>query len=233
MIRVRLQNPLNMNRNFVLPVCFAAAAHGALLFGFSRTSRPPSASVDEVYRVPFVYRQIDDDPPVAVDHEHDRSAAKALPDVPQPFRSPELPVVDLSNRLSMQPPPIPPMGGKDMRVLLEGGVGLPNGTGNSRWPDVLSSVQLDNAPRARFQPAPVYPFEAKHTGITGQVQVEFIVDERGDVREPRIVSSSNRIFEETTLRAVTKWRFEPGRRQGGIVKFRMSVPVMFNLNEGS
>jgi protein TonB len=222
-----------MNRKFVLPVCFAAAAHGALLFGFTRHSRPPSAAVDEVYRVPFVYRQIDDDPPVAVQTENERSAVKPMPDVPQPSRSPEPPVVDLSHRLTMQPPPIQPVGEKDMRVLLEAGVGLPGETGKNSWSDVMSSVQLDNAPRARFQPTPVYPFEAKHAGLTGHVQVEFIVDERGEVREPRIVNSSSRIFEEATLRAVAKWRFEPGRRQGAIVKFRMAVPVMFNLNEGS
>jgi protein TonB len=120
-----------------------------------------------------------------------------------------------------------------MRAILEAGVGLPGGTGKSSWSDVMSSVQLDNAPRARFQPTPVYPFEAKHAGITGRVQVDFIVDERGEVQDQRIVNSSNRIFEEATLRAVAKWRFEPGRRQGTIVKFRMTVPVMFNLNEGS
>jgi protein TonB len=40
------------------------------------------------------------------------------------------------------------------------------------------------------------------------------------------------MFEEPTLRAVAKWQFEPGRRDGRIVKFRMTVPVLFNLNEG-
>ncbi|MGH7959039.1 MAG: energy transducer TonB, partial [Opitutaceae bacterium] len=63
------------------------------------------------------------------------------------------------------------------------------------------------------------------------VHVDFMVDERGHVVDPRIVRSSNRLFEEPTLRAVSKWKFEPGRRHGKVVTFRMMVPVMFNLNE--
>ena len=49
--------------------------------------------------------------------------------------------------------------------------------------------------------------------------------------DPRVVKSSDRMFEEPTLRAVAKWQFEPGRRAGRIVRFRMAVPVVFNLNE--
>jgi periplasmic protein TonB len=63
------------------------------------------------------------------------------------------------------------------------------------------------------------------------VVVEFIVDERGRVIEPRVVRSTNRIFDDATLQAVAKWQFEPGRRDGKIVRFRMSAPVVFSLNE--
>jgi protein TonB len=61
--------------------------------------------------------------------------------------------------------------------------------------------------------------------------VEFVVDESGNVLNPRVVSSSDRAFEENTLRAVAKWKFEPGRRDGRTVRFRMSVPVVFKLGE--
>ena len=79
--------------------------------------------------------------------------------------------------------------------------------------------------------APVYPFDAKRNGLTGEVFVEFTVDEEGAVISPRVVRSSDRIFEDATLRAVSRWRFEPGRRANQIVRFRMAVPVVFNLNE--
>jgi protein TonB len=44
------------------------------------------------------------------------------------------------------------------------------------------------------------------------------------------VRSSSHAFEEPTLRAIAKWRFEPGRRGGQIVRFRMQVPVVFKLD---
>jgi protein TonB len=45
------------------------------------------------------------------------------------------------------------------------------------------------------------------------------------------VRSSDRIFEEAALRAVARWKFEPGRRDGRIVRFKMSVPIVFRLDE--
>ena len=94
----------------------------------------------------------------------------------------------------------------------------------------VRSDLLDNAPRTRTQIAPVYPYEAKVNGRPGEVVVEFIVDESGRVLEPRVVRSTDPIFEAATVRAVSKWRFEPGRRDGRVVRFRMAVPVAFALN---
>ena len=45
-----------------------------------------------------------------------------------------------------------------------------------------------------------------------------------------VVESSDRVFEEAAVRAVAKWRFEPGRRDGRVVRFRMAVPIVFALN---
>ncbi len=61
--------------------------------------------------------------------------------------------------------------------------------------------------------------------------VEFIVEETGRVLDPRVLDSTDRVFEEATLRAVAKWRFEPGTRDGRIVRFRMTVPGVFSLGE--
>jgi protein TonB len=79
--------------------------------------------------------------------------------------------------------------------------------------------------------APLYPFEGKRDGLRGEVVVEFLVDETGAVHDPHVVRSSHRMFEEPTLRAVSKWKFEPGRRAGRVVRFKMAVPVVFSLNE--
>ena len=88
---------------------------------------------------------------------------------------------------------------------------------------------LDNPPRTRSQVGPAYPAAERNAGITGEVLVEFMVDESGRVFNPRVVRSSNAAFEPATLRAVAKWRFEPGKKNGRAVRFRMMVPVTFNL----
>ncbi|MBE36925.1 MAG: hypothetical protein CMI16_15450 [Opitutaceae bacterium] len=47
---------------------------------------------------------------------------------------------------------------------------------------------------------------------------------------PYLINRTDRRFEEAALRAVSKWRFEPGRRHGRVVQFRMAVPIIFRLN---
>jgi protein TonB len=51
------------------------------------------------------------------------------------------------------------------------------------------------------------------------------------VSEVRIVSSNDSRFEAPTLSAISAWRFEPGRRNGRVVRFRMQIPVDYTLSE--
>jgi periplasmic protein TonB len=68
-------------------------------------------------------------------------------------------------------------------------------------------------------------------GINGEVVVEFIINESGDVIDSRVVRSSHREFEVPALQAVQKWKFKPGRRGGKAVKTRASQLIEFNLDE--
>jgi periplasmic protein TonB len=220
-----------MKNHYVLPVCFAAAAHGALLFGFSKGPRQPMASEEKTVLVPFVVPPREEDPPVIVEPDRSDAASKSAPDVPSLPRSAEPLAIDLGERIPITPPPLGEVTTRDVTTIFEHSIGQLGGEGKNPFGNVISSTHLDNPPRTRFQATPMYPFEAKRNGMNGQVLVEFLVDERGHVLEPRVVNSTNRIFEEATLRAVAKWQFEPGRRDGRIVRFRMSAPVVFNLND--
>ena len=42
---------------------------------------------------------------------------------------------------------------------------------------------------------------------------------------------TDREFVEPALRAVRHWRFEPGRRDGKAVPFRMTIPIEFSLED--
>ena len=112
--------------------------------------------------------------------------------------------------------------------LSPGNPGRPIGPGPGGLP--VSLEMLDRTPEAVRQPQPIYPSAARQTGENGEVVVTFVVDESGRVLNPHVVSSSDPIFEEPTLRAIGQWRFAPGTVHGVPVRFRMSVPVAFRLD---
>jgi protein TonB len=90
---------------------------------------------------------------------------------------------------------------------------------------------LDQKPVARVQPQPAYPYEMSRAGINGDVVVEFIINENGDVIDTRVVRSSHREFEVPAMQAVQKWKFKAGRKGGKAVKVRVSQLIEFNLED--
>jgi protein TonB len=71
----------------------------------------------------------------------------------------------------------------------------------------------------------------RQNGIKGEVNVGFIVDVNGDVRDAYVVNSTHREFEAPAVQAVSKWKFRPGRRNAHAVNTRMSVPIVFSSKE--
>ena len=57
--------------------------------------------------------------------------------------------------------------------------------------------------------APIYPKRAEHLGLEGWVLVEFDVRPDGGVANAFVVDSSNRIFDDSALKAVYRFRFKP------------------------
>lgn len=218
-----------MKREFGLPIAFAAALHGAVLFGFPKTPRtaPPPEDVTIIY--PFTVAPVDPEPPVELAEPVPHARQRTEPDLRAPVVSPEPPAI-MSDPVFTIAPPLVTAEGIDLGKVFEIPT-HPAGPGGTGTGDIVTPGLLDNPPRARLQAAPIYPYEAKRDGMRGEVLVEFMVDETGSVVAPRVVHATHRVFEEASIRAVAKWRFEPGRRDGRIVRFRMSVPVVFNLNE--
>ena len=215
-----------MDRHFALPIAVSAAFHVALLFGYRpeipsvvATTAPERPRISDPFPVALA------DPPEPM--RSDEPAAKAAPTVepPRGEEPPHLPPIDKDFTIPRWPHPGRRVDGPVIQIPPGGG-----GPGNGVPHEIFTSVGLDNPPRTRAQPAPVYPFEAKRTGLTGTVILEFVVDESGHVLEPRVIESSDRAFEEPAMRAVLKWRFEPGRKDGRIVRFRMSQPFQFRLD---
>lgn len=91
---------------------------------------------------------------------------------------------------------------------------------------LFSLADLDQKPRVIYQPSPTLSAKVRKKA-PGTVYVVFVVDQRGRVVNPSVQKSSDPIFERPALAAVKKWRFEPGKRKGEAVRFRMRVPITF------
>ena len=93
--------------------------------------------------------------------------------------------------------------------------------------DALFSLSdLDQKPRVVHQPAPVLSRQVRQKS-PGTVYVIFVVDQSGRVESPTVQQSSDPVLESAALSAVRQWRFEPGKRNGKPVRFRMRVPITF------
>jgi len=58
-------------------------------------------------------------------------------------------------------------------------------------------------------PDPVFPSDALNRGLSGAVEIEFIVQSSGDVSDVRVVNSSQRAFDRHVIMAVKRWKFAP------------------------
>jgi protein TonB len=101
------------------------------------------------------------------------------------------------------------------------------GAGREQEIDRLFSLaDLDQEPRVLYQPSPLLDAAARKQ-TPGSVTVLFVVDQRGRVENPVVQKSSDPALEKAALGAVKQWKFEPGKRNGEPVRFRMRVPITF------
>lgn len=74
-----------------------------------------------------------------------------------------------------------------------------------------------------------YPERALRAQIQGRVYVQFIVNERGEVENPRVVRGIGGGADEEALRVVSQAKFVPGMQRGRPVRVQYSLPVIFMI----
>jgi len=219
---------------FAIPVAVAVAAHALLFFGFAPPKVIVQRSVDResvlvdnhITDIVVDLAKPDPDPNAgASSGPQQRSAAPTQPDyIPDvvPVSAITVPVESAPVRST----------DTSINVLPTGLTGVENVIGDgSATLSIFHRGDLDNIPRVTFQARPNYPFNLRSTGVSGEVVVDFMVDEQGRVSDVRVVRSSHSDFERPTVAAVEKWRFEPGKRHGRAVRFRMSQAVSFAVGD--
>ncbi|MDB6115315.1 MAG: transport protein TonB [Lacunisphaera sp.] len=216
-------------QKFKWPAIIAAGLHGAL---FSLNPDridivPPSDKPIQLAPIPTEPIKMETEPARA-DESVPAGSQNPLPQIPEnpapPVEKPNFPM-ETTERAA-------PFDTRDLRRIDNRPPGAVDGLFKIAVPHVVGVGLLDHTPRARVQRAPDYPRNLSNQGVSGSVTVEFEVNTRGEVVRAEAVNFTEREFVEPALRAVRSWRFEPGRRHGQVVPFRMVVPIEFGLEPG-
>jgi protein TonB len=64
-------------------------------------------------------------------------------------------------------------------------------------------------PRLIKSVTPEFPNRLRREGMNGEVELVFVVDELGDVIDPRVTRSTHSLFTASALKAVRQWKYSP------------------------
>ena len=110
--------------------------------------------------------------------------------------------------LTLPPPPEEPE--EDFFVVVE------------KMPELIGGL-------AGLQRGIQYPEIARKAGIEGRVFVQFIVNERGEVENPRVIRGIGGGCDEEALKAIQNAKFIPGLQRGRPVRVQYNLPIVFKL----
>ncbi len=97
---------------------------------------------------------------------------------------------------------------------------------------VYNETEVDHVPVTIAKTPPAYPYRARRLNISGEVNVTFLVDTNGAVRNIKIMGADPPgVFDRNVLEALTTWRFEPGLLRGRPVTTRVTTSIVFRLED--
>jgi len=74
-----------------------------------------------------------------------------------------------------------------------------------------------------------YPSLAVHQNVEGTVVLNFVVEPNGRVSNVKILKGVNAGCSEEAIRVLHLTRWIPGKKDGKLVRYRMTYPIVFNL----
>ena len=117
---------------------------------------------------------------------------------------------------------------------VEGGIstGAVGGTGPVTGETFLEA-QVDDPVAIISQPKPRYPPVLQQAGVSGKVELQFVVDTLGHA-EPaswKVLKSTNKLFEEPARETIMKSVFKPARIKGAAVRQLVQQAMVFNVGQ--
>lgn len=87
-----------------------------------------------------------------------------------------------------------------------------------------------SAPVPIFKVEPEYTQEARDAKLQGTVMLRVEVDQEGIPRNIEVVKQLGLGLDENAVKALRKWRFRPGMKEGKRVRVQAVVEMAFRLN---
>jgi protein TonB len=85
-------------------------------------------------------------------------------------------------------------------------------------------------PRAIVQVQPEYPPLARQTRVQGEVKIDAILDEQGNVIDMKVVSGHPLLY-QAALDALKKWKYEPTHLNDKPIAVKLVVTITFQLSQ--
>jgi protein TonB len=119
---------------------------------------------------------------------------------------------------------------------VEGGIaaGIVGGTGPvDTQAETYLEAEVDDPVNPINIPRPRYPPVMQQAGITGSVDVQYVVDTTGHAERSswKVLRSTNKAFEEPAREAIMKGVFKPARIRGKAVRQLVQQKISFNISQ--
>jgi len=192
----------------IMALLFMIAAVRINLYSAPPTPPPIDEQEEVVMEEAIQTKQIETPPPpprppVPVEVPNDEIIEDEILDIAE---------FDLDGPMDLPPPPPPPDDEEEeVFVVVE------------NMPEVQGGI-------AGLQKRVKYPEVAIRAGIEGRVTVQFIVDENGNVVNPRVIRGIGGGCDQEALRVIQSANFSPGMQRGRPVRVQMSLPILFKLS---
>jgi len=89
------------------------------------------------------------------------------------------------------------------------------------------------APEVTYETKPAYPAAARKAGAHGVVEMEAVIESDGKVGEVKVLHAIDSKYglTEEAVKALKKWRFKPGKKDGVAVPVLVVVEMTFAVRK--
>jgi len=96
---------------------------------------------------------------------------------------------------------------------------------------IYNETEVELKPRIKKKVEPLYPPAALNRQIEGFVELEFLVDKDGGVKDPKVITAvPKNYFEISAITAIKQWAFQPGIINNSPVATKCKIKINFKLD---